>query len=128
MSWGKSLRLLAGVRTRCGQPSGATAHERTGLPRGPRIAIVGADLREQNEVAEQVGQTARLVFLDRKRTVKKELPDLDYLIVTRHTGHEWWTLGVQRYGRDRVQRISTSGVGMIVRKVDELAKRPMASS
>lgn len=88
----------------------------------PRIAIVGPDALQFQQISRQVGQTAHLVLVDREK-LQGCMPRVDYFLLTRHCGHVWWDKAVGHVGRSNVIRVSTGGIETVVNEIDSLARQ-----
>ena len=91
-----------------------------------KIAIVGPDAQQAIHIREKVGERAIVTILDRGALGRK-LPSADFIILTRHVGHDWWEKAKATVGQPNVVRISTGGIETVVQKVYDLASRQRAA-
>lgn len=89
-------------------------------PRPPRVMVVGVLPRQRDDIRAGV-HGVELVFSPRTNPSQKDFKSADYVVISRHASHSAYETAEHTIGRNRVRRLHSSGLGLIVQTINELA-------
>lgn len=98
-----------------------TNHNGILAPKRKSIVVIGLIANQINEVREKVGDRANLNFIDASKN--REIPYADYVITSRHVGHEWDERARQKVGDKRYKHLDTTSADAVVKTVMDFASR-----